>query len=86
MRPSGGNVERAFFSKKMNQTQVEFLDYAGPASTFGWVDYGVFGVMLSLSSAIGLYFGCVGEQSTEEYLLGGRNMKTIPIAISLVAR
>lgn len=55
--------------------------------TFGGADYTVFAVMLSISTAIGIYFGCFGqnEQSTEEYLLGGRKMKTLPIAISLIA-
>lgn len=54
---------------------------------FGAADYTVFTVMLGISTAIGIYFGCFGQnsQSTEEYLLGGRKMKTIPIAISLIA-
>lgn len=55
---------------------------------FGGVDYFVFFLMLSISTAIGIYFGCFGQnsQTTEEYLLGGRKMKTLPIAISLIAR
>lgn len=55
---------------------------------FGAVDYGVFGFMLLVSASIGVYFGYFDkkEQTTEEYLLGGRNMKTVPIAISLIAR
>ncbi|XP_037039646.1 sodium-coupled monocarboxylate transporter 1-like isoform X2 [Bradysia coprophila] len=54
---------------------------------FGAVDYGVFGFMLFVSASIGIYFGFFDkrEQTTEEYLLGGRQMKTIPIAISLIA-
>lgn len=55
---------------------------------FGAVDYAVFGTMLCVSASIGVYFGYFDkkEQTTEEYLLGGRKMKTIPIAISLIAR
>lgn len=55
---------------------------------FSAIDYGVFGVMLCVSASIGVYFGYFDkkEQTTEEYLLGGRKMKTIPIAISLIAR
>lgn len=55
---------------------------------FSVIDYGVFGFMLLVSASIGVYFGYFDkrEQTTEEYLLGGRKMKTIPIAISLVAR
>lgn len=58
------------------------------ASYFSAVDYGVFGFMLLISASIGVYFGYFDkkEQTTEEYLLGGRKMKTIPIAVSLIAR
>lgn len=58
------------------------------SSHFGAVDYAVFGLLLSLSAAIGIYFGFFdgSEKTTEEYLLGGRRMRPIPVAISLVAR
>lgn len=58
------------------------------ASSFHTIDYAVFGTLLMLSVLIGVYFGfCDGtEQTTEEYLLGGRNMRPVPVAISLVAR
>lgn len=52
------------------------------------IDYVVLCGLLSLSMGIGVYFGYFSksEHTTEEYLLGGRKMKTIPIAISLIAR
>ncbi|XP_054746818.1 sodium-coupled monocarboxylate transporter 1 [Anastrepha obliqua] len=55
--------------------------------TFGTIDYIVFLLMLSISLLIGIYFGFFGHgaDNTEEYLLGGRRMKTLPTAISLVA-
>lgn len=55
---------------------------------FSAIDYTVLATMLSISAGIGVWFGFCnkGEQTTEEYLMGGRKMKTIPIAISLVAR
>ncbi|XP_017057285.1 LOW QUALITY PROTEIN: sodium-coupled monocarboxylate transporter 2 [Drosophila ficusphila] len=55
--------------------------------TFNSTDYAVFALMLSISASIGVYFGffAKGEDTTEEYLMGGKRMKTIPIAISLVA-
>lgn len=67
----------------LNGTQAEVL-----SSNFGFIDYSVLFVILSVSLGIGFFFGCFGNQSksTEEYLLGGRKMKTIPIAISLIAR
>ncbi|KAH8381431.1 hypothetical protein KR093_004776, partial [Drosophila rubida] len=55
--------------------------------TFQATDYVVFAVMLSISAAIGVYFGFFDKSAdtTEEYLMGGKRMKTLPIAISLVA-
>ena len=55
--------------------------------SFHAVDYVVFGVMLMISAAIGIYHGCTGgkQKTTGEYLLGNRSMATFPIAISLLA-
>ncbi|KAH8311678.1 hypothetical protein KR044_007448 [Drosophila immigrans] len=55
--------------------------------TFQVTDYVVFAFMLSISAAIGVYFGFFDKSAdtTDEYLMGGKRMKTIPIAISLVA-
>ncbi|XP_036322020.1 sodium-coupled monocarboxylate transporter 1-like [Rhagoletis pomonella] len=55
--------------------------------TFDKIDYFVFTTMLSASLLIGIYFAFFGHgaDNTEEYLLGGKRMKTIPIAISLIA-
>ncbi|XP_050086804.1 sodium-coupled monocarboxylate transporter 2-like [Anopheles aquasalis] len=59
-----------------------------PQGQFSIEDYTVFTIMLGVSTAIGVYFGFFQRktnQTTEEYLLGGRKMKTFPIAISLIA-
>lgn len=55
---------------------------------FSGVDYSVFVVILSASLAIGIYFGFFSDdlKTAEDYLVGAHKMKTIPIAISLVAR
>ncbi|XP_063918245.1 sodium-coupled monocarboxylate transporter 1-like isoform X1 [Zophobas morio] len=55
--------------------------------TFSWYDYVIFGCMLGISAIIGIYFGCFGtKQSTPvEYLMGGKKMGAVPIAVSLVA-
>lgn len=60
----------------------------GIAPNFNGIDYAVFGLLLLLSASIGIYFGFFDgtEQTTDEYLLGGRRMRPIPVAISLVAR
>lgn len=60
-----------------------------PYGAFSTEDYSVFVVMLSISAGIGIYFGFFEgkkNQTTEDYLLGGRKMKIFPIAVSLIAR
>ncbi|CAH2050163.1 unnamed protein product, partial [Iphiclides podalirius] len=53
---------------------------------FSLLDYAVFVTMLSICGVIGVYFGFVNKQkSTQEYLMGGRNMKLVPVCFSLVA-
>lgn len=54
---------------------------------FTYVDYAVFIMMLTICGLIGIYFGFVNKQkSTQDYLMGGRNMKLVPVCFSLVAR
>lgn len=54
---------------------------------FSLIDYSVFVFMLIICGIIGVYFGLVKKQtSTQDYLMGGRNMKLIPVCFSLVAR
>lgn len=53
---------------------------------FGIPDYIVFAAMLVACGAVGVYFGFVKKSSGEdEYLVGGRNMKTLPVSFSLIA-
>ncbi|XP_075970300.1 sodium-coupled monocarboxylate transporter 1-like [Anticarsia gemmatalis] len=53
---------------------------------FTWFDYLLFLFMLAICSGIGVYFGFVKKQkSTQDYLMGGRNMKLMPVCFSLVA-
>ena len=54
---------------------------------FSVVGYVLFSVMLLLSALIGIWYGCGpgGRQNTTaEYLLGNRQMKSWPIAISIL--
>lgn len=55
---------------------------------FTTIDYGVLITILSFSLAIGIYFGFFSDnlKTAEDYLVGGHKMKSLPIAISLVAR
>lgn len=55
---------------------------------FSTVDYSIFVLLLSVSASVGLYFGFIYKQkqnSTSEYLLGGKSLGVIPVSISLIA-
>lgn len=63
-------------------------DTASEVAYFTAIDYGVLVAILSCSLLIGIYFGFFSDnlKTAEDYLVGGHRMKSIPIAISLVAR
>lgn len=55
---------------------------------FSKTDYGLFGLMLALSAAIGIHFGFISKKkqdNTAEYLLGSKTMNTFPVSASLIA-
>lgn len=55
--------------------------------TFSWFDYFLFVFMLILSALIGIYYGFFKQQKTAtDYLMGGKNMKVWPVAMSMVTR
>ncbi|NXS76674.1 SC5A5 protein, partial [Pandion haliaetus] len=55
--------------------------------TFGLWDYGVFGLMLLISTGIGLFHGLVkgGQKTSEDFFTGGRRMSALPVGLSLSA-
>uniref|UniRef100_A0A8C2THZ6 Solute carrier family 5 member 5 n=1 Tax=Coturnix japonica TaxID=93934 RepID=A0A8C2THZ6_COTJA len=55
--------------------------------TFSLWDYGVFGLMLLISTAIGLFHGLSkgGQKTSEDFFMGGRRMAAIPVGLSLSA-
>ncbi|KAJ1520979.1 hypothetical protein ONE63_004051 [Megalurothrips usitatus] len=62
---------------------------AAPAPhVMGWADLTVFAAMLAVSTAIGVYFAFFskkGDDGEAEYLVGGRSMGVLPVALSLFA-
>lgn len=55
---------------------------------FSWLDYAFFVGLLSLSALIGIYYGFFSkhkQNNTAEYILGGRSMKILPVATSMIA-
>ncbi|KAB7495363.1 Sodium-coupled monocarboxylate transporter 1 [Armadillidium nasatum] len=53
-------------------------------SKFGTVDYCVFAGMLIASGTIGLCTSLIGIKSPEEFLMGNRSFKPLPVAMSLL--
>lgn len=72
----------------LNNSGTTLVDNISRSFTFTISDYIVFILMLCISSGIGVYIGFFLklENTTDEYLMGSKRMKTVPIAISLVAR
>ena len=54
--------------------------------SFEWYDFVIFSLTLAVSLGIGIYYACAGggQKTTKDYLLGGRKLKTIPVAVSMV--
>lgn len=54
---------------------------------FHWVDWMIFALMLLISAGAGLWhYRKTKHANTEDYLLGGKDLKLIPVSASLVAR
>ncbi|KAM6310526.1 sodium/iodide cotransporter [Podargus strigoides] len=55
--------------------------------TFSLWDYGVFALMLLVSTAIGLFHGLAngGQKTSEDFFTGGRRMAALPVGLSLSA-
>ena len=53
--------------------------------TFQVQDYVVWAAILLLSLSVGIFFAFIGgrQRSTEEYLVGNRQMHPIPVAVSI---
>lgn len=81
------------------EEEISVDDIKKSLKRFGFGDYVVFAAMLVTCSAVGVYFGWKdhkkknqqrklnARRGSEEldYLVGGRNMQTFPVAMSLVA-
>ncbi|ELW71576.1 Sodium-coupled monocarboxylate transporter 1 [Tupaia chinensis] len=63
------------------------MDRPRAIGTFVVWDYVVFAGMLLISAAIGIYYAFAGggQQTSKEFLTGGRRMSAVPVALSLSA-
>ncbi|PNJ83231.1 SLC5A8 isoform 1 [Pongo abelii] len=63
------------------------MDTPRGIGTFVVWDYVVFAGMLVISAAIGIYYAFAGggQQTSKDFLMGGRRMTAVPVAVSLTA-
>lgn len=67
---------------------IKFLASDKPVPILFWYDYLSILVLFTLSSGFGVYYGCFGSKqaTAREYLLGGKEMRVIPVTVSLLIR
>lgn len=84
------NIQNMMSHLDVGEKTVKGLDVTDVGSTirkFIWPDYLVFLAMLLICIVIGMYYAFQKKsQDTQDYLMGGRNMATVPVAMSLIAR
>lgn len=51
---------------------------------FGWLDWVVVGGTLLISLLIGIYYAIRSKNSNEDLLVGGRKMRILPVAASVM--
>ncbi|XP_032154926.1 sodium-coupled monocarboxylate transporter 1 [Sapajus apella] len=63
------------------------MDTSRDIGTFVVWDYVVFAGMLVISAVIGIYYAFAGggQQTSKDFLMGGRRMTAVPVALSLTA-
>jgi hypothetical protein len=62
-------------------------DHPTLTNFFSWADYMVLGAMLIISCLIGTFYACFSkkQETSQDFLLGGSDMGTFPMAMSLAA-
>ncbi|KAL6459982.1 hypothetical protein MHYP_G00317410 [Metynnis hypsauchen] len=66
---------------------MENLENTANVASFTAWDYVVFTLMLVISAAIGVYYAFAqrGQRNSRDFLVGGRSMTAVPVALSLTA-
>lgn len=68
----------------MLESQFDWSE--GKRGSFSWLDYVVFGGMLVLSLAIGIFYAFRSrKKSNDEFLLGSSSLTCFPVSMSLLA-
>lgn len=86
-----GHARPTIPTAKMTATKLLGVDDVKISlQKFGWQDYLMFVLMLAICAMVGIYFGFIKKKPKKtddetDYLVGGRQMKVFPIAMSLIA-
>lgn len=64
-----------------------YIENPGLRNSFSWIDYLVLSIMLLVSCLIGTFYGFFSkkQETSNDFLLGGSSIGTIPMAMSLAA-
>lgn len=82
-----GTIDTEAEENIMGIREINASDFSSAMRHFTWVDYFVFSIMLGLCMAIGIYYSLMrSTYNSQDYLVGGRTMKTFPVSMSLIAR
>ncbi|KAL7292866.1 hypothetical protein TKK_0013540 [Trichogramma kaykai] len=86
-RHKASSTEPPAIEEKLSVQQQCQAEHPALLNPFTWADYTVVVSMLVISICIGFFYACfVGKQvSSKDFLLGGSDMGTIPMAMSLAA-
>ena len=68
----------------MTEVEENIMSVIGPPN-FSIIDYIVFILTIVVSLVIGAYYGIKENKTTEDFLMAGRSMSPIPVALSLIA-
>ena len=66
-------------------SSIELFSKEELIEKFGWEEYAIFILMLSISAGIGVFFCVKGQKSNADFLMGGKSMSVLPMTMSLVA-
>ncbi|KAK9685310.1 Sodium:solute symporter family [Popillia japonica] len=81
-----GTIDTEAEENIMGIREINASDFSSAMRHFTWVDYFVFSIMLGLCMAIGIYYSLMrSTYNSQDYLVGGRTMKTFPVSMSLIA-
>lgn len=82
-------IHKFTFQEKTEHTDDfgKSLEVMASLANFTWQDYTMFCLIILICFVVGFYVSFFkSPSSAQDYLLGGREMQALPVALSLIAR